>query len=236
MTVASFVKEIVDGNAIMKESLILGIASHAKLAELIKPQIEKKIDKKINVHTIIMALRRYENELIIVKNAHNKNFYYEIQVKTDISYLLLLDSDESYLNIKNFINVINKNKKYISYILHDNEEISIITNNLPMEQLLEQIDSKEIISLYVNMALINLKYTDEFDNYPEILHKTIWQIAKNNIQITKLIINKNELILIINEKDVMKTYNALFKLKKSIFFTPIKHKKHDINIRPSEEK
>ena len=50
-TIAYVAKEIINDNSLFKESLLIGIASHAKLAEYIKPQIEKKLEKKININT-----------------------------------------------------------------------------------------------------------------------------------------------------------------------------------------
>ncbi|RLF56848.1 MAG: hypothetical protein DRN27_08955, partial [Thermoplasmata archaeon] len=139
-TISSITKEIVNNNPLINEALSLGIVSHGKLAEFLKPKLEEITGQKINDHTIIMALRRYEAQLIKTTEREERKLFNEINIKTDISYLHLRNSQSTLNQILNFHSKIDLQKGEIYHITQDPDEITIITNNSIMKQIMETIE------------------------------------------------------------------------------------------------
>ena len=234
-TISSVTKEIVNNNSLINEALSLGIVSHAKLAEFLKPKLEEIQGKKINNHTIIMALRRYEAQLIKETEKEEMKLFNEIHIKTDISYLLLRNSQVVLNQINNFQSKVDLQKGEMYHITQDQDEITILTHNSIMKKILESIDEQDMITLHMHMVMIVLKYSKEHENSQEIFQKISWKLTRNNIKIATWIHKSNELILLLNEKDVIPTYNTIFKFKKTIEITPETNKKRKIKIISSED-
>src|SRR3990167_3017746 len=63
VTVSHIVKKVVSEQPFVEEALGRGIISVANLAEYILPKIEKELGKKANHAAVVMALRRYSDEI-----------------------------------------------------------------------------------------------------------------------------------------------------------------------------
>ena len=57
------VKKLVSENTFLLEAISKDLISYGNLAEQLKPEIEKELGKKVKEAAIVMALRRYAEEL-----------------------------------------------------------------------------------------------------------------------------------------------------------------------------
>ena len=234
-TISSFTKDIVNKDLLLKEALLLGITSHAKLAEYLKPQIEKKAGQQVNIHTIIMALHRYEKRLKNSKRIQHNSYFDEINVKTDLSYLLINSLSRPADTIIDFLHKIESKEQDKYHLFNNDSGIGIIASNLFMKKLIQQLEEKDIEDIYVNLVMITLRYSKTSRNTSEILHNTFFQLAKENIDIVTWIDKPDEIVILINEKDVTQAYDSLYRFKKTIIITPSKDKKDKIRIISSDE-
>lgn len=63
VTISYVVQDIINKRVFLQEAISHGIVSYNKLAENIKPDIEKELSKKVKHNAIVMALRRYAGKL-----------------------------------------------------------------------------------------------------------------------------------------------------------------------------
>ena len=85
VTVSHLVKKIVSENTFLLEAMCKNLISYGNLAEQLKPEIERELQKKVKESAIIMALRRYEEELQdFDKKIKKFKFQGEIIVRTNI--------------------------------------------------------------------------------------------------------------------------------------------------------
>lgn len=234
-TISSFTKDIVNKDLLLKEALLLGIASHSKLAEYIKPQIEKKTGQQVNIHTIIMALHRYEKRLKNNEHIQHLSYFDEINVKTDLTYLLINSLSQSAETIIDFLHKLESKEQDKYHFFNNDSGIGIIASNLFMKKLIQQLEEKDIEEIYVNLVMITLRYSKTSRNTAEILHNIFFQLAKENIDIVTWIDKPDEIVIFISEKGVTRAYDSLHKFKKTITITPSKNKKDKIRIISSDE-
>ena len=62
-TISQEVKNIIDKSPFLSEMLVRDIVSYSNLANEIKPAVEERLTKAVNSPAIVMALRRYADEL-----------------------------------------------------------------------------------------------------------------------------------------------------------------------------
>ena len=229
-TIASGTKEIIINNPLINEALALGLNSHAKLAEFIKPQLEEKMKGSIKIHTVIMAIRRYEEGLLKKQRIEYNSLFKEINIKTDISFLILKNNKLTVDLINNLFDKIIEKKNEFYHFINDGKKIWIIANNSFMKEILLDIKDDSIEKLYLNTVSIVLKYSQKRVESLDIFQNILWKLSCNNIRVVTWIDKDDELVLLVNEKDVISTYNILRKFKKSIEISPSTSKKKNIKI------
>ena len=84
-SIASYVKTIIDRSPFISDMLIQDIASYSNLALSIKPKVEALYGAPVSDSSIVMAIRRYAEELRSKpKRSRSGSIDYEIQMKTNI--------------------------------------------------------------------------------------------------------------------------------------------------------
>ncbi|NBK25286.1 MAG: hypothetical protein EOM68_25095, partial [Spirochaetia bacterium] len=93
-SVSSCVKRIVDKSPFIHEMLIKGILSFSNYAASIQDEVQKAYGKEVKASAIVMALRRYAEELKRASLKQDKgNVEYGIVMKTNIFDLNLVRRD-----------------------------------------------------------------------------------------------------------------------------------------------
>ena len=84
-SIASYVKRIIDRSPFLSDMLIQDIASYSNLALSIKPKVEELYGSSVSTSSIVMAIRRYADELRAKpRGKRSEDIGYEIQMKTNI--------------------------------------------------------------------------------------------------------------------------------------------------------
>ena len=78
------VKKLVSENTFLLEAISKDLISYGNLAEQLKPEIEKELGKKVKEAAIVMALRRYAEELHGFDKKAKFKFKGEIIMRTNI--------------------------------------------------------------------------------------------------------------------------------------------------------
>ena len=102
-SVASSVKQIIDMSPFVSELLVLDVISFSNLSKFIQPKVEEKLGKKVKNAAIVMAIRRYTEDLKVEKSAFSQEkIQYEISMKTNI-YDVNLVRNNSFMSKLNFL-------------------------------------------------------------------------------------------------------------------------------------
>ena len=81
VTVSHIVKKIVNERPVLQETIIEGIISYGALAEKIKPYIERELGKRVKEPAIVMALRRYSDE---ITKKSSKRIKFDVNTKLSL--------------------------------------------------------------------------------------------------------------------------------------------------------
>ena len=84
-SVASCVKDIINRSPFTSEMLMQEVISFSNLAKFLQPKVEAMYGTEVNPSAIVMAIRRYAEELKKSKNVSTPgNIEYDISMKTNI--------------------------------------------------------------------------------------------------------------------------------------------------------
>jgi len=209
VTISHIVQDIINKHVFLQEAINNDIVSYNKLAENIKPEIEKELDKKVKHNAIVMALRRYAEKLDQKKERISFNYFGETLLKTDICYIVIQESETSLSNIQKLYDEIEFKLGGIFNVIQGNYEIGIITNQRYKEKFLELLSSEKILKTVDDLVVISLSYSKDFSFTPGILYNVTRFIAWENINILNVLHTPKELSFVVSKKDAMRCYNTL---------------------------
>ena len=214
VTVSHLVKKIVSEQPFVEEGLAIGIISTAGLAEKLQPRIEQELNKKIKLPAVVMALRRYSDE-ISTHRKKSKSFDYtgELLMKTNICDFTIVKSPSLLVKLKTIYNLVNFERGDTLNVILGNNEVSIIINEKYADKLIKFLSGEKIINKEHGLVALTIIFTaDDFVHTPGVIFNAVRKLAWENINIYEIVSTMTELTFILNKKDSMKAYNVLHDL------------------------
>ena len=211
VTISHIVKKIIKEQPFVEEGLGNGIISAAGLAEEILPKIEKELGKKVRHPAVVMALRRFSEE-IAANRKSLKSFDYtgEILMKTNIADFTFVKSPSLLTKLRTIHNLVNFERGDTLNIILGNNEVSIITNEKHVPKLVHFLAGEKIINKEKELVSVTIIFTkDDFTHTPGIIFDAARKLAWNNINIYEIVSTMTELTFILHKKDSMKSYEVL---------------------------
>ena len=211
VTVSHLVKKFVREQPFLEESLGIGIINYANLAELLIPRIEKELNNKVKQAAVVMALRRYADEI----SKHRKKvsgFDYsgEIIIKSNICDFTVAKSPSLLTKLKTIQNLVNFERGDTLNVILGNNEVSVIINEKYSEKLKKFLAEEKIVNKEHKLVALTIVFTsDDFVHTPGVIFNIVRKMAWENINIYEIISTMTELVFILSVNDSMKAYSLL---------------------------
>jgi len=211
VTISHLVKKAVSENSFLLEAMSKELISHGNLAEQLKPEIEAELGKKVKESAIIMALRRYADELQNFDKKISKfKFHGEIIMRTNIMDFNVIKSSSLLNKIKNLYSLVNFEKGDALNIILGSNEVSIVTNEKYKEKLSNFLKGEKILNKESDLVALTIIFEGkDFLKTPGVIFTAIRKIAWEQINIYEIVSTMTELTFILSKKDSIKAYNVL---------------------------
>ena len=214
VTISHIVKKIVSEQPFVEEALGNNIISVANLAEQLIPKIEKELGKKVKQAAVVMALRRYSEQI----SEHRKktrtfDFTGEIIIKTNICDFTIIKSTSLLTKLRTIHNLVNFERGDTLNVILGNNEVSIIINEKYKQELTKFLSGEKILNKEKELVALTIIFTaDDFVHTPGVIFNAVRKLAWENINIYEVVSTMTELTFILSNKDSMKAYNVLHEL------------------------
>ncbi len=219
ITISQLVNEIINEKPFLNENLKDGIINLSSYARLIKPQIEKKLKKKVEEGAIVMALKRYSHQSdikteVLLRNALLK--LGDIIVRSNLSDYTFANTDTL---VKKHITLVNKihHKKdvFFTYVQGVFESNWIISNSMGRE-LLKIFKEEKLLNTNSLLASLTVKLPLENTMIPGFYYFILRKIAWEGINIVEVVSTTNEFTIIVKEENVEKVFNVVKSIIKKV--------------------
>jgi len=210
ITISQIVYSIIENKPFLEEGLKKGIINLSALARFIKPDIEKKLQKKVKTGAIIVALDRTAQKL--PKNIAENNLLDNIgdlTVRSKLMEITFENSPTLFEAQKKIYNNISRSKDLFCTFSQGVRETTLIMNNSLKNEVSEIFSGEKIISQYDGLSSVSITYPAWVVATPGVYYLILKLLSWNGINVYEVISTHTELTIIVSEKDVEKTFSVL---------------------------
>jgi aspartokinase len=210
VTAAHVVKKIIMDKPFIEEAILLNIINYGGLADLLLPDIEKELRTKVSHASVMMAIRRYA-EQITKKELSSDILEYikDINVRSNLFEITIYKSNESKNILQKVQNLPDARKGDFLSIITGLHEISIISNERLEQEILKIIPKKEIKHKMKNISGITINLSEEATEAAGIFYILTKSLALENISIIEIISTWTETSFIVKTKDAGRTFTVI---------------------------
>lgn len=214
ITVPQATKTIVERSRYLTEAISKGIINYSSLARYIKPELEQMLLKPVSEAAILMALKRLEKELqpkfvplTIFQIAP------DMIVRSNLLELSIQNSEKLADNFRQLFEAHKKNQSSFFTITEGLSETGIIVSRDLEKEVKEILKDEEILFEFPHLSAITIRMPKENITTPGVYYFFLKSLAWEGINIIETISTPLEISLILEDKDI----NRSFEILKSLF-------------------
>ncbi|KKQ02211.1 MAG: hypothetical protein US11_C0001G0170 [Candidatus Roizmanbacteria bacterium GW2011_GWA2_36_23] len=209
ITIPEVVEQIVVRSPFLMENIHDGIINLSALARKIKPEIEKKLYKKVEEGAILMALRRLAKNTepnLAFKKIIQSN--YDLIVRSNLIEIVMPNVDFSIEMHKDLITLSESQEKFFMTITEGVFETTIIASNELYEEI-KKILSRDIIHEMTNLASITIRMPKENVQVPGLYYYFLKALAWEEINVIEVVSTYTEITIIMENKEIDRAFSVL---------------------------
>jgi len=210
ITVPDIVRKIISRTPYLEEALSRDIINLSGLARDIRPEVEKLTMKKVELGSVIMALKRLQPKL-------RTSLELEMIFKTPPE--LILRSNLLEITIANSSLLAEKQKHLLLYarkrhaqfitITHGIFETTIIASRQTLDMIYKLYKDEKIISEIADLSSITVKFPVDIINTSGVYYTILKILAWENIDITEVVSTYSEITIILKKDYVERAFGLI---------------------------
>ena len=210
-SISSYVKQILTKSPFINEMLLKEVINYANLAYYIQPQVEKLYGKDVNHSSIVMAIRRYSDDMKEVRSKEEEkiDIQYNINIKTNIYDVNFVHSDSFFSSLPMLYEKVQITKGDFLNISMGSHEISLAVSEKFKPIVDEILKDEEVLNTIDKLVSITISFSSGYLQTPGILYLASKKLAWENINLIEIVTTMNELTFIVEAKDSMKAFEVL---------------------------
>lgn len=215
ITIAEIVKQTVQNKPFIEEALHSDILNLSAFARLLKPDIEKQLDKNVEVGAIIMALKRFKS--FSFKKNHSRlifNQLPELILRSQLVEITYENSDGLIEKVEELFHPASNTKNFFCTITQGVFETAIITNMSFYPQLQKMFKKETVIAWLENLTAITIRLPKENVQTPGVYYRILKSLAWENINVIDVVSTHTEFTILLQEGEVEKGFSAIKKIFK----------------------
>jgi hypothetical protein len=210
VSVASSVKQIIDMSPFVSELLVLDVISFSNLSKFIQPKVEEKMGHPVKNAAIVMAIRRYTEDLKVEKSAlSQEKLQYEISMKTNIYDVNLVRNNAFMAKLDQLYKTVDMAKGDFLNLTIGTHEISLSISDKYKDVVDALVANETVLHKIDDLVALTIQFNGNFLKTPGILYLATRKLAWENINLIEIVSTMNDLTFIITRQDSMRAFSVL---------------------------
>lgn len=195
----------------IKTALSDGIVNYSALARKIAPILKEKLQKSLNEESIIVAIKRYAEDMEI----HGKGQSYtkifagcEITLQDNMNYVHFRKNPHVFAKIEKLFDEQNWKFGEMRALIQETDQIMVMMKEDRLEEVIEEL-SEEILFIVKNGSMLTLRVPSETVSTYGVLAEITTQVAKRGINIAGLLCTLPDIHILVDENEAERAYSTL---------------------------
>ncbi len=207
------VRSIIEKEPYIRNPLAEGLINYSALARKISPRIEKDLERKIKDESLIVAIKRYADE---INGKTDKKDYLDIFARStltmqdDVSYALLSGKDEVLNELEKLLKEPDWHSGEIRIVVSGPGRVVVLLKAERMNSIKEKIN-EHILDFSENNVLITMREPIESRTTYGVIAEIAQILSRREISI-ELVSAPPDLHFLVHEKDGEETYSCIKEL------------------------
>ncbi len=212
--VSDAVTETLDTMNYLKTALKRDLVNYSALARDIKPLVEEKLGSTVSMDAIIIATRRYANNLRESRgdtDLVNVLSLCSLIVRTGMVNLHFKRNPALFAKLVAFYAKINWVSGERMYVIQRADELSIIANSsfMPFFNEIISKDPSQLINLRPNLALVTVNFPPVALDFPGLFAFMTSQLADGRVNLNSVFSTYSGITFTVAEGDAARAYERL---------------------------
>lgn len=204
------VKSYIESSPYLNDAIIGGLINLSALAREIQPVISMEIHKEISHSSLLMALKRYSEKVVLHKKARlglNKHLG-EISITSNLTALTVDVNELVYKHIIELLTIINHQGGKFSTFTKGDTQITFITSDINTELLKEVLKQKEIQvrNEDVKLCALTINLKDNHLATPGIIAHVLNSLAWKGVNVVEVVSTADTLTVLLADEDIEKGF------------------------------
>jgi len=213
ITIPEVVEKIIVSFPFLEELMSDNLINYSALARKIRPEIEKKLLKRVELGAILMALRRMKlmnlktNSLTKIIRSHN-----DLIVRSNLIEFVIANINFSIDMHQKLIELSEKEEEYFLTITEGVFETTIITSSQLANEVKKILSKKDIINQLNNLSSITIRLPKENVYTRGLYYYFLKALAWEGINLIEVVSTYTEFTIILDDKEVDHAFSVLKKV------------------------
>jgi hypothetical protein len=222
VSVPQAIKEILSSNNLYLQALLAGIANYTALAQKIKPDVERLTASEVNVGTIVVAIKRFVDNLQSKRDIDKISASNDYPIVEDVRMSLTgsiidVDFNESTFDQFSFIldEIFDKETSHKYNLFQTDKQIRLLLDDVEeirntAVRASKKFDGKIRGGLSkITIIIPSLLNNNNKKTYHRFISSVSDIIYNSRIELQDAFYTPNEIVLVLNDKDAARAYELL---------------------------
>lgn len=210
VTISQAVEEIVKNKDFLEEGLNRGIINFSALAREIKPEVEKRLMRKVQGGAIVMALKRLSQKS--KRTERSRRFPFEmknITVRSDLAEYTYAASSTIAHSQEELLKSIRNVKNSFCNLSQGIFETTLIVKAGTAPLVEKFFKGERLISKFDNLSSLSIALPEETVQAPGVYYSILKALAWEGINVVEIFSTYTELTLVFDEKEIDRAFSVI---------------------------
>src|SRR5271167_3170545 len=210
----SIVERVIESDGAIRSSMARGLLNVRALARYIQEESRRE-GEELSLEAIIASIRRYPAEQRWSSQQNLGKLFRKLTMRNKIVDVAILNDPEITAALGKFASMIDYSLGETFRLVSGVEAIRVVIDEKNLEKMKSIIPKKNIPKISTGLSEIIVSMYDAADTTPGVVSTVTTELAIQGINMIEFMSCVPELIIVVNERDALRSYDAIEKLSRN---------------------
>jgi hypothetical protein len=210
----SIVERMIETDGAIRKDIARGLLNVRALARYVQEEARRE-GEEISLDAIIAAIRRYPIDTKLALQSSIGGLFKKLTMRNKIVDVALINDPEITAALGKFASVIDYSLGETFRLVSGVESIRVVIDEKNLDKMKNIIPKKNMRKILTGLAEIIVSMSETADMTPGVVSTVTGELAMHGINMIEFMSCVPELIVVVDERDALRSYDAIEKLSKS---------------------